>query len=709
MNILLMGNLRQISKGFLSRIEKDNKCIIYDEQEKSSPKGRNVIHYIKEGTDDEEILKVFAAFDFDFVIFFSGALDGAIKIYDELEKVESAVYAGRKSKVGHFIYVTTNDLSAIENGQSECHKFDAKSRQVLLRSCEELFHSFAEEGRMKFLVLKIPYLYNMENQTCRLTEWICNGNRGEEIKFRGSEYQETDFLCDEDLGELLARIIDEPCRESYSEMWLSGENPITLGDLSDLLAKYIPNVRIVYKNREDCVPCRKKDERAMAEYGWYPKHILDADIEQLVRENAEEDCEKNRKKKRKRHSASLRDKVRIACELVAVFVLAEVLNYFIRDNVLINFIDFRLIFVVIAGTMNGLNSGVAAAVLSCLGYVISETADMQWQVIFYNVENWLPFACYFLLGAISGYSKDKHEDEVLYAREEHELLEKKYTFLNGLYNHVLESKDSFNSQIIGYKDSFGKVYSAVKKLDTVLQDKVFYEAVNILEELLENYSVAIYTIDSVYDFARLNVCSKQMSRTLSKSLKMSDYPNLEKQLHEGDSFVNTDCLKGYPAYAAPIHEGEKLRGMIVLMNGGDRQMNMEFLNKFNIISDLISDSLIRAMEFERLSGKYVKDTQILMTDRFREVCMVKEQMREKQYLDYVLLRLQRNGLNLKELSDRICRLVRNQDVLGMNEKSEIFLLLSQAGQKDLEVIGERLKRNGITFEIAGKAAECEEL
>ncbi len=705
MNILLMGNLRQISTGFLTQIEKDNKCIIYDGQEESSLKGRNVIHYIKEGTDDEEILKVFAAFDFDFVIFFSGALDGAIKIYDELEKVESAVYAGRKSKVGHFIYVTTNDLSAIENSQSESHKFDAKSRQVLLRSCEELFLSFAEEGRMKFLVLKIPYLYNMENQTCQLTDWICSGNRGEEIKLRGSGYQETDFLCDEDLGGLLARIIDEPCRDSYSEMWLSGENPITLGEFSELLKKYISNAQITYKNHEDCVPCRKKDGRALAEYGWYPKHILEVDVEQLVRENAEDTCAKKRKRKRGRRAANLRDKVRIACELIAVFILAEMLNYVIRDNVLINFIDFRLIFVVIAGTMNGLSSGVAAAVLSCLGYVVSETADMQWQVIFYNVENWLPFACYFLLGAISGYTKDKHEDEVLYAREEHELLEKKYTFLNGLYNHVLESKDSFNSQIIGYKDSFGKVYSAVKKLDTVLPDKVFYEAVNILEELLENHSVAIYTIDSVYDFARLNVCSKQMSRTLNKSLKMSDYPILEKQLYEGDSFVNTDCLKGYPAYAAPIHEGEKLMGMILLMNSGDHRMNMEFLNKFNIISDLISDSLIRAMEFECLSGKYVQDTQILTADRFREVCRVKEQMREKQYQEYVLLRLHCDGMELKELSDRVCRLVRSRDILGVDEKNDVFLLLNQAEQKDLEGIGERLKRNGITFENATKPAE----
>ena len=49
-------------------------------------------------------------------------------------------------------------------------------------------------------------------------------------------------------------------------------------------------------------------------------------------------------------------------------------------------------------------------------------------IIFYNVENWLPFACYFLIGAISGYTRDKYDDDIIYAKEEHDILEKKYNF-----------------------------------------------------------------------------------------------------------------------------------------------------------------------------------------------------------------------------------------------------------------------------------------
>ena len=163
--------------------------------------------------------------------------------------------------------------------------------------------------------------------------------------------------------------------------------------------------------------------------------------------------------------------------------------------------------------------------------------------------------------------------------------------------------------------------------------------------------------------------------------------------------MNTDCYENYPAYAAPIHRDGELLGMILLMNSTDRQMNMEFANKFNIISDLISDSLIRALEFENLSDHFVKGTQILQTEKYKEVLAVKEQMQEKQYLDYILLRIIRNGMEIEELSNQVGRLVRNNDVLGLGEDGEVYLLLSQTRKDDLKVIEERMKKNDVLFEV----------
>ena len=153
----------------------------------------------------------------------------------------------------------------------------------------------------------------------------------------------------------------------------------------------------------------------------------------------------------------------------------------------------------------------------------SNAAHTPWQLVLYNIQNWLPFACYFLLGAICGYTRDKHDDAIVYAKEEYEILEDKYVFLNDLYLNVLKSKEAFNSQIIGYKDSFGKIYSVVKKLDSKLPEEVFYEAVNVLEEILKNYFVAIYSVDKSKIFARQNVCSRNCLEILPKSINLIDY------------------------------------------------------------------------------------------------------------------------------------------------------------------------------------------
>ncbi|MBR5565524.1 MAG: NAD(P)-dependent oxidoreductase [Roseburia sp.] len=694
MNVLFMGNLKLISMKLISRFVEDYRCVVYDERKASKLQGKNVINYMKEKADDEELSKLFATFDFESVIFFSGALDGAIRVFDELEKLESAIHESRKYRVKQFIYVTTNDLYTPERNQ-----LFGKSRETLLETCEHLCKVYAEEQNMKFVILKVPYLYSMESKENQLMRWIDDGNHQKKVKLRGLPYIETDFLCEEDLGELLIRIIDEPIKIEYEEMFLSGENAISYERIAAIIQEKIKDVEVIYENQTTCIPCYKKDKTARAEYGWTPKHILADDIESIVEENAKERKTKVKRQERRRRYRRIEDKIRVVLEIIVLFVIAELLNHYTRGNVLVNFMDFRLIAVVMMGTMNGLSAGVISAILACVGYVLLGSVWNQWQILFYNVENWLPFACYFLLGAVSGYTRDMHDDKVINIKEEHELLEKKYVFLSELYNRALESKDNFNSQIIGYKDSFGKVYSVVKKLDTVLPEQVFYEAVNVLEELLENYSVAIYTINPYSDFARLNVCSKPMNNALNKSLKMSDYPNMMLYLRDLQGFVNTECIENYPAYAAPIYKGNELMGMILLMNASNHQMNMEFLNKFNIISDLVCNALVRAMGFEQFSNNCVEGTQILKAEKFKEILNVKTQMQEKQYLDYVLLRLEKGEGGIKELSDRVCRLVRNNDVLGMGEDGEVYLILSQTKRADLAIIEERMRKNDITFKI----------
>lgn len=691
MDVLFTGNMTPFSQGFFDKIGEEYRCIVYSEKEIANLDRKNITIFDKKGENQME--QVFATFNFDTVIYFSHALDGVVRVFDELEYLENTLFLCQRSKVRHFVYVMSNDL------YKEDQEEENTSRGILIRACENLCQSFSEKGTTTFMVVRVPHLYSMKPADNQLNLWLREAVENRPLENPGDVGQETDFLCDEDLGELLSRVLDEPAHESYTVANISGENVMSYLELENMLKKRIPTLKVEHGHHILGIPGVLKNNVARLDYGWYPRHDLRDDLDVLLEGLRDVRTKKYMLYERRKRFQSFSGKLRAAGEVVVAFAVAQLLQYWVRDNVLLNFLDFRLIYVIVMGMMNGLNAGVAAAALASLGYIWQSASKTPWQVLFYNVQNWLPFACYFLLGSACGYNRDKHDDEVLYAREEHGILEQKYIFLHDLYIKVLDSKDTFNSQIIGYKDSFGKLYAIVKRLNSVLPERVFYEAVSVLEEALGNYSVAIYAINGQSDFARLNVCSKNLNSVLGKSLKLSRYPQMTAVLRENQVFVNTDCLEDYPAYATPIFRGGELLGMILLKYAADNQMSREFSNKFSIVTDLIRDSLIRAMEFYDISNHYLEGTQILEAGEFAQILDVKSQMQEKQYMEYVLLRIEQGGRSLVELSNIISSMVRANDVLGMSRENELCLLLSQTKYDDMGVISERMQKNGIQFEI----------
>ena len=83
-------------------------------------------------------------------------------------------------------------------------------------------------------------------------------------------------------------------------------------------------------------------------------------------------------------------------------------------------------------------------------------------------------------------------DKLKNVTEENEVMEKKYVFLNLLYHDVLKTAEHYNNQIIGYKDSYGKIYSMVNELNSVYPDEILFHALHIYEDVLSNSTVSLY-------------------------------------------------------------------------------------------------------------------------------------------------------------------------------------------------------------------------
>ncbi|MCI8512911.1 MAG: hypothetical protein HFE83_13130 [Lachnospiraceae bacterium] len=91
-------------------------------------------------------------------------------------------------------------------------------------------------------------------------------------------------------------------------------------------------------------------------------------------------------------------------------------------------------------------------------------------------------------GSVTGYIRNKKADELLFAQKESSLFRDKYLFLNGVYHGAVENKGEYKKQILGFKDSFGKIFDAAQKLNAELSESVFLKWLGVLEDILENRS-----------------------------------------------------------------------------------------------------------------------------------------------------------------------------------------------------------------------------
>ncbi|MDD4368867.1 MAG: hypothetical protein PHP39_08015 [Oscillospiraceae bacterium] len=697
MDILLTGNLLSISNDLLLKLTRYYRNILLENIDNPDLNGHNIVTY--QDLSEEDQARVFKTYDFDTVIYFSQALDGSIRVFDELEKLERVIYFCRHTQLRRFIYLTTNDLQQPRGEQTNLREIS--SRSILMNACETLCEQAALAWIPDVLVLRVPYIYSTQGRHNYLYQLIEKARQTGQLLLRGPDYFETDFICDEDLGELLMRILDVPVQQGYRCFNLSGDNPLKLGELAAAIQRCLPDVSVKYRNLSNCIPICLKDAQLRQDYGWYPEHVLTTDLEGIVALTKARRNSFWQRWLKFRSQSGWRVQLLAVGETLLLFALAQYLNLLTQDNAIVSFLDFRLIFTVVIGTVWGLNYGLIAALLASLGYIWQKAGQTYWTVIFYNVQNWLPFACYLLLGAMSGYRRDRYDDDLNFMNQENQNFQEKYAFLNGLYVKVLENKENFSSQIIGYRNSFGKLYAVVKKLDSTLPDEIFLQAVSTLEDMLANQSVAIYIMGN-RNYARLMVCSKQVAEDLNKSLYLPDYPEMTKPLKQGELYVNTKARPTYPAYAMPVLRDKELLGMILLQRVDSSQLSMAFANKFRIIASLIQDSLVRAIKFSTYEDQYLPQTQILCPAAFKRLLAVKRTLRNREYMDFILLRLQTAALSLEQISNTVGSLVRSNDSLGQDEEGKLYLLLNQTRREDLPIVGRRLQEHGIQYEVVDK-------
>ncbi len=699
--ILISGNTELFTENVIERLAEEYKVIIAGKISVSDKNKRVRVYHTQPA--EEQFHQLFDVYSFQAVYYISGYADGGRGLYGEMQQLEQVMLECGRSRVEKLIVLSTLESQNYILGYegTEGTKEYSSSRNFAAGQMEQLCRYFVEKTKIRTVVLRLPYLADRVNEHNFLGEVFRCMYEGERVMLPYHREDPIDFLTMSDLTELLCQITDETEDSSGTYDVVSGYH-YQYGDLEDMLMLAVPGQQVVYENYPFTAQLPDYPYELRRKYGFVPKDNVMENIGAYYRIYARETAGG-----RRGLGGKLMDIARRAgkgifkyIELILVFLAAEIISYFTSDSIYFRFVDVRLCYVVIMGTIHGMRMGLFAALLESL-VLIREYAviGMSGTLIFYNIENWIPFVVYLTAGSIAGYVCDKRGNDLSFTKWQYSLLRDKYLFLSNVYHGAVENKGQYKKQILGFKDSFGKIFDAIQKLDSELPESVFFDGLKVLEDILENHTIAIYTLDSWQKFGRLAVCSSSQLHNLTKSILIEDYKPMYEKLKSGQVWKNTDMAEGYPMYACGIFQNGEMVLMITIQKAEPEQYGMHYMNIFQILCGLVQASFLRAREYEELAEEriYYPDTHIIYPDRFYHLLSVQKEMKQSGVADYVLVRFL--DKDKKRISELLAGLVRASDVLGTDEEGNIYLLLVQMDEKNFRIVGDRLKQKGLKYGI----------
>lgn len=161
----------------------------------------------------------------------------------------------------------------------------------------------------------------------------------------------------------------------------------------------------------------------------------------------------------------------------------------------------------------------------------------------------------------------------------------------------MEDKRSLRRQILGRRDSFGKVYAVTRALNETPPDKLPAKTVELLEDVLQNRSAAFYFVDAAGRTAKRAACSE--GAEAPRFLEGPALAALVQTLEQEEVWVNRTMTPGLPMFGAAVRVDGKLRALVLLYDAGGEQLSLHYQNLFRILCGLVETAMTRAAQMQR--------------------------------------------------------------------------------------------------------------
>lgn len=710
MNILLTGALSPVVWGMVERLERDDHHVtIVGRIDGARPAHTSAVfhntHY--SNPDAQKLIKpgYFQTIVFFFAYQCEEAHEHGSAQSSMLDVLLRFRQAAEQNGIERFILVTDQRVfgSLHRNGESKMPIPDSPAGIYIKAAEDSLIGGRA--CAVKTLILRVTHLYLPGAEDAFFGRVLLHARNKKPMVLEGTGDTPCDFLHADDLAQFICLAMHADVSGIFH---LAYEDMCTYEKVIEALRTHLPELTVLYTGRQ-ARDSSLRTSKAAKQTGWVPRHHWAQELSEIVSDG------EGYISRRKRFSwlpglgNRLFGKALPWVELVLFGGLAQWLTSLSSVYATFRFADFWLFYPILMGSLHGGLIGIMAALIACVFYGLDwVTQGNDLYLLLYNIDNWLPLMVYLLAGGLFGYKHDKDKETMKMLEREKGERDTEAAFMESMYRQASEDRSQLQKQVMSARDSYGRIFAITRELDTMQPEQVFLSTLSVVEDTMQNHSVAIYSRIGNTSFARLVVHSRGYEGKLMKSPDVAQYPLMKARLDRGEIFVNTSLEAGYPAFCAPIMQVGRPIAMIALWDVPFDRQTLYHQNLFSVVTGLVQSAMVRTLrDFDMSQDVYLDHTHIMTGMAFRSALGVYQRMKKQGTSNYILLRVKKNTGDTPpvEMDRSLGAVTRTTDLAARIDNGDYLVLLPQADMQDMPQIKSRFKKTGLACEVVAAEAE----
>ena len=388
-------------------------------------------------------------------------------------------------------------------------------------------------------------------------------------------------------------------------------------------------------------------------------------------------------------------------ENILAFILVAYLILNKDITMLFGYIDIRVLYILIIGAIHGLRqSSISTALCVALFFYQSLALGYDILVLIYDSNIMAAIFVFLLAGMLFGYISDRSRQKINELTKGELKTRKQLMHIKEMYLESLKVKDLLQGQIFNSSNSYGRVFGVVSKLDSLDFNKLKGEIIRVTEEIMENRSISLYMFGRNRGFLRL-LAKSQGLVVAKKSITISEKPEIAMLMETGQLYVRKDMNSSSDILmAAPVEYEEEIIAVLVMHKANLDNLTLSYQNLFSITANLVNQAIIRAYKYQQAQEDewYIEGTGIMKKEYFEERVQQSIEMEDQGVSSYVVLEVTNDVID--GLYERIPKIIREFDYVGLDEKGKLKILLNNTAKSEAGIVLERFSAKGILAKLS---------